>query len=221
MNLDDFREALDNSTGKAVEMKTLLNFVLSCVLSAEQRVQLKDKLDVTFSRAEFADVAPFFPGLNPRAPDDETAGFGTCSIHPMRVPDIVFKQILHQMDSKFNQYGWPWQQDNETARNHCIAEILTPLLDIFKGVFTDKAEVLMESEISKKKGRVEHRWLAFGSICAEYEELKSEQRVGKKKLKAIAQMMLEADGKKYFYILTSILLNLPPLLQLLSLYIRK
>jgi len=113
------------------------------------------------------------------------------------------------MDSKFNQYGWPWQQESETARNYCIAEILTPLLDIFKGVFTDRAEVPMESEIFKKKGRVEHCLLAFGSICAEYKELKYEQRSGTKKLKAIAHIMLEADGKKHFYILTSVLLNLP------------
>ena len=68
---------------------------------------------------------------------------------------------------------------------------------------------------------VEHCWLAFGSICGEYEELKSDQRMGKKKLKVIAQMMLEADGKKHFYILTCILLNLPPPLWLLSLYIWK
>jgi len=150
-NFDDFREALDNSTSKVGEMKTLLKFVQSCILTADQRVQLKDKLDVTLSWVDFADVAPFFPSLNPNALNHATAGFGTCSIHPMRVPDIVFKQILRQMDSKFNQYGWPWDQENETACNYCIEEILTPLLDIFKGVFTDKAEVLMDSEISKKK----------------------------------------------------------------------
>ena len=147
MNFDGFREALDNSTGKVGEMKTLLKFVQSCVLSAEQRVQLKDKLYATFIRADFANVAPFFSGLNPNAPDHVITGFGTCLIHPMHVPDIVFKQILCQMVSKFNQYGWPWQQENETTCNYCIAEILTPPLDIFK----DKVEVLMESEYPRRK----------------------------------------------------------------------
>ena len=76
MNFDDFREALDNSTGKAGEMNTLVKVVQSYVLTAAQRALLKDKLDVAFSRADFADVAPFFPGLNPNAFDHVTAGPG-------------------------------------------------------------------------------------------------------------------------------------------------
>ncbi|KIJ36973.1 hypothetical protein M422DRAFT_69548 [Sphaerobolus stellatus SS14] len=193
---DQCKVALNQITKNEEETQTVLEYAQFRVLPAKRRIQLQDKLDVAFSQANFAEVARFFTDLVPHASDINRAGFKPCSIHPMRVPDSIFHEILRRMDSKFSQFGMPWDHQNETMQNYCLFEIFSPILDVFDGVFMDKAEVLMDSEVTKKRGRVEHRWVAFDSICAKYQELKCLGAVrGEQMLKMMAQMMLEADAR--------------------------
>ncbi|KIJ36978.1 hypothetical protein M422DRAFT_50786 [Sphaerobolus stellatus SS14] len=195
MKLDQCKVALNQITGNEEETQTVLEYAQFRILPAKRRIELQDKLNVAFSQANFAEVARFFTDLFPHASNVDRAGFKPCSIHSMRVPDSIFLEILRHMDSKFSQFGMPWEHQNETMRNYCLFEIFSPILDIFDGVFMDKAKVLMDSEVTKKRGCVKHRWIAFGSICAEYQELKFlGVDSGEQRLKMVAQMMLEADA---------------------------
>lgn len=79
----------------------------------------ENKLDVSFSRVKYVDIAPLV-GLEPGR---EGSDIGTFAMSRARLPDIVFQKILTELHAFALQYGTIRQQRNEEARSRFLSAV--------------------------------------------------------------------------------------------------
>lgn len=96
----------------------VIYFIYSCLANNVQ----EHKLDVSFSRVKYIDIAPLV-GLEPYYEDNDIKSF---AMSRARLPDIVFQQILVELHNLSLQYGTIRQQRNEEARSRFLCAVKGP-----------------------------------------------------------------------------------------------
>lgn len=79
----------------------------------------ENKLDVSFSRVKYMDIAPLL-GLKPSREGDDIEPF---AMPRARLPDKVFQKRLADIHGLALQYGTIRQQRNEEARSRFLSTV--------------------------------------------------------------------------------------------------
>ncbi|KIJ55143.1 hypothetical protein M422DRAFT_41211 [Sphaerobolus stellatus SS14] len=190
------RRASENSVGDGSQLAAALKVLYTLKLSQDDRELVHNHINASFSRVTFKAVAPFYSGLNSGALIEDHAGFSPCQLQPFRLSRSLVTQIVHDIDVKFVEYGRPAAHLNETARNHCLGAIFSRIVSVFDGIFSNKSEQLIRTDISAKRGQIEHLWVACESICVNFVEVKLNDP--QDALVVDAQIILEADACAYW-----------------------
>ncbi|KAF8341291.1 uncharacterized protein EI90DRAFT_3033376 [Cantharellus anzutake] len=157
-------------------------------LESLQEIILEKGLDASFSDVKYNRIAPFV-GLDPL---EFLQDIETFELHRSRIPTVLLRSIIEDMDIMLKQYGPVFVHETEEATSRLLSPIFHRLIAEFGSAFRNIPESILGGRVTTK-GRTEYYLRAFGSVSVlviGFEKVGNEREC----LNAIAQVIAECNA---------------------------
>jgi len=174
-------------------------------------VATEHNLNVSFSKVQYADIAPLV-GLDPTI---EGQDIPTFEMFHARLPSRIFPLIVDDLQMFETQYGPMNKHRNEEARSRYLSGVGSPnnfrnstvigkslltsrqyfnrIVRLFSGLLFNTPEAILEGRLTTK-GRIEYQFKTYGGITVVFIEVKLEIGNSTERLNCVAQVIAECDG---------------------------
>ncbi|TDL16563.1 hypothetical protein BD410DRAFT_731203 [Rickenella mellea] len=146
-------------------------------------------LNVSFSKVKYKEIAHYV-GLDHVKRFNDAVLF---DLYRSRVPNVIFRSIVEDIDMLILQYGPLMDQANEEATSRTLSPIFNRLVAIFEHAIINEHESIIYGRLTTK-GRIEYHFKTFGAVAILFVEVKHLIRSLNDKMDAIGQVIAECDA---------------------------